>query len=84
MNLARWRRVRRQAFERDGWRCVLCGRAGALEADHVQRLTDGGDPYDLANVQTLCRSCHFAKSRAERGGPIGPKARAWRELLDGP
>ena len=35
LNAARWQATRRAVFERDGWRCVQCGRAGRLEADHI-------------------------------------------------
>ena len=40
----------------------------------------GGDPYDLANLQTLCRACHIDKTRGERERP-DPGRDAWRELL---
>jgi len=57
-----WERVRRAALDRDGWRCVKCGRAGRLEVDHIIPLYQGGAPVDLDNLQTLCRPCHLAKS----------------------
>ena len=56
------------------------GRAGALECDHVTPQYRGGDPYDLANLQTLCRACHIDKTRGERERP-DPGRDAWRELL---
>jgi len=31
----------------------------------VQRLADGGDPFDSENLQTLCSQCHQAKTRKE-------------------
>ena len=44
----RWQAVRRAVFERDGWRCVACGRPGALECDHVTPLQrePGQDAWD--------------------------------------
>lgn len=46
------------------------------EADHIVEVVRGGDPY-LNNVQTLCVSCHKAKSKrqhkeraAERRTPL--------------
>lgn len=64
-----WRRIAEAVKRRDGYRCVNCGRGREdgtrLHADHVVRLADGGDPYDTANVQTLCHVCHLAKTRAE-------------------
>ena len=38
LNHRRWAAVRRFVLERDGWRCVHCGRAGRLECDHITPL----------------------------------------------
>ena len=76
----RWQVVRRRALDRDGWRCVQCGKAGRLEVDHILRVEDGGAPYDLANLQTLCRGCHVAKTNAERG--VIPLPADWTALVD--
>ena len=76
----RWALLRLRVFERDGWRCVQCGRAGRLECDHVRPLHRGGDPYDPANLQTLCRGCHVAKTAGENERP-DPERDAWRALL---
>ena len=80
----RWQAVRVAVFERDGYRCRACGLPGRLECDHVQPLERGGDPWELDNLQTLCRVCHIAKTsqenRAARGND-SPAARAWRELV---
>ena len=69
LNRQRWARVRLAVFKRDGWRCRRCGGASRLECDHVLAQFRGGDPYDLANLQTLCRGCHIKKSRGERERP---------------
>ncbi|MDE2752918.1 MAG: HNH endonuclease signature motif containing protein [Gemmatimonadota bacterium] len=74
----RWARTRRAAFDRDGWRCVECGRAGRLEAHHVTPLHKGGAPYDLDNLATLCRSCHIDRHRRK----LTPEEAAWRALVD--
>ena len=76
----RWQLLRLRIFERDGWRCCSCGKAGRLECDHVVPLHRGGDPYDPANLQTLCVGCHIAKSRGERERP-DPGREAWRALV---
>ena len=77
-----WGKVRLAVFDRDGWACVLCGKAGRLEADHVTPLDDGGALYDLANIQSLCRACHFAKSRGEgRGRETPQEVREWQHYL---
>ena len=80
---ARWRRTHRQIFERHGYRCRSCGRAGRLECDHVIPLEAGGDPYDLSNLQALCRGCHIAKTRRE-GPPrrVPEPVAAWHRLVE--
>ena len=54
-----------QVFERDGWRCVSCGKSaddGAiLEVDHILPRSKGGSD-DISNLQTLCRECNVGKS----------------------
>ena len=79
LDARRWAKVRRQAFERDDWRCTACGNAGRLEAHHEPPLRDGADPYDLDGVRTLCRSCHIERHRPD---DMVPGRAAWRELVD--
>ena len=79
LNQGRWQRVRRQALDRDGWRCRRCGRAGRLECHHVVPLERGGEAYDLGNLETLCRPCHIAHHRSSR--PPTPAELAWDALL---
>ncbi len=76
----RWQRTRKAVFDRDGWRCRSCGRAGRLEADHIDRRWPGG-PYNLDNLQTLCRPCHIEKTRAENRRELTPEEKAWRQLV---
>ena len=80
INRRRWAAVRRHVFERDGYRCRHCGKAGRLECDHVQPLPRGGDPYDVAGCQTLCRACHIRKTAGENERPW-PGRDAWRDLV---
>ena len=80
LHARRWARTRRAVFERDDWRCVQCGRAGRLECDHIDRDWRG-DPYDPANLQTLCRTCHIEKTRQENRRPLTPGEAAWRALV---
>ena len=65
LNARRWAAVRRQAFTRDKYRCTSCGNAGRLEAHHEPPLRAGGDPYELAGIATLCRSCHIKRHRPD-------------------
>ena len=60
-----WQVIRLAVFHRDGFRCVQCGRAGRLECDHVKPVREGGARFDLSNLQTLCRDCHFRKTGRE-------------------
>ena len=83
VNARRWAAVRRAVFERDGWRCVMCGKAGRLECDHVTPMQrePGQDVYDPNGLQTLCRSCHIEKTRAENRRELTPAEIQWRALV---
>lgn len=65
LDARRWAAVRHAAFDRDGWRCTACGKAGRLEAHHEPPLRDGADPYDLDGIRTLCRECHIERHRPD-------------------
>lgn len=71
---------RTKVFERDGWRCQICGRAtpekymgsmrkNAPELDHRIPLSRGG-PHTYDNVQCACRECNGAKSNALEVGQM--------------
>ena len=77
----RWALLRLRVFTRDGWRCRRCGRAGRLEVDHIIPLHRGGDPYDPANLQTLCRGCHVEKTAGENTR-FDPERDRWRKLVE--
>lgn len=63
-----WIAARKAVLHRDGYRCRTCGKAGVLEVDHIVPLRiDSTKPYNLSNLQSLCRPCHFAKTAAENG-----------------
>ena len=62
----RWERARRACFDRDDWRCRRCGKPGKLEAHHPVPLSEGGDPYVLDNLETVCKECHKASHRRLR------------------
>ena len=53
--LRRWKAVRRAVFDRDRWRCLMCGQPGRLECDHVTPLQrePGQDPWVMNGLQTL-------------------------------
>ena len=75
-----WRRLRLYIFNRDGYRCVQCGRRGRLECDHIEPREAGGSDHP-DNLQTLCRRCHIAKTRADRGQELTPDQEDWQEFM---
>ena len=79
LNRGRWRVVRKRVFDRDGWRCQGCGKPGRLEAHHVTPLDQGGAPFDLANLETLCRDCHI---RHHQEANLSAAALDWRRFRD--
>lgn len=79
----RWKALRMQALERDGWQCVECGSRRRLECDHIEPVRDRPDlAYVLSNLQILCGRCHARKTRIEVGHKaLTPKRQQWRNLL---
>ena len=84
LHARRWANIRRAVFERDGYRCVMCGRAGKLECDHISPLQrePGQDSFDPHGLQTLCRLCHTEKTRRENNRPLTDAETAWRALVN--
>ena len=83
LNARRWDAVGRAVLKRDGFRCVMCGKSGKLECDHITPLQREPcqDPYDINGLQALCRTCHIEKTRRENRRPLTPAELAWRELV---
>ena len=63
-----WRRLRADHLRRHPL-CVLCAAKDevtpATLLDHIVAVRDGGDFFDTANHQGLCKTCHFSKSSKE-------------------
>lgn len=68
-----------KVFQRDGWRCHLCGRKTpkerrgtyhkrAPELDHIVPLAKGGE-HSYANTACACRECNLKKSDSVLGQP---------------
>lgn len=51
--------VKEAVYERDGGRCILCGRNNGEPVAHVIRRSQGGRGIEQ-NIVTLCPSCHRA------------------------
>ncbi|WP_417429530.1 HNH endonuclease [Kiloniella sp.] len=79
----RWRFLRRQALDRDGWACVRCGTHMRLECDHIKPVRTHPElSYTFSNLQILCGRCHAKKTRIEVGHSVLPQKRQkWRDLL---
>lgn len=49
--------------------CEHCEKRGVVEpakmVDHIVEISDGGEIYDLSNLQSLCYSCHAIKTAQE-------------------
>ncbi len=60
-----WKRLRRQALERDGRRCRLCNGSEALQVHHrYYPEVLGTETVDA--LTTLCGSCHEAVAHRDR------------------
>lgn len=71
--LARFGRDPKMVFERDGWKCLICGSVDDLTVDHI----DGNGRHsatpnnDMGNLRTLCRKCHGSVDGKKGGGKVG-------------
>jgi 5-methylcytosine-specific restriction endonuclease McrA len=53
----RYKALKIQVLDRDGWRCQDCGSMKNLQVHHLKpRSRLGGDV--MCNLITLCQSCH--------------------------
>jgi 5-methylcytosine-specific restriction endonuclease McrA len=77
-NDPRYRRSRKEVFERDHYTCQLCSKAfkaSSLQCDHVIPLAKRSNmedynpdvtPFDPNEMQTLCKQCHKEKTIKEK------------------
>jgi len=65
------------AIERAGSVCERCRLPGRLEVHHRRYLARGGALYDMANLEVLCRRCHFREHAART-----PGRREWVERVN--
>jgi len=64
-----WYFVRKDILRRDNYRCSICKqrfRKKFLDVDHIIPVRMGGKLFEKANLRTLCKECHKAKSRLDR------------------
>ena len=83
-NQRKWRKLRVLVLDRDGWVCQHCGKNGRMEVDHKIPLDVAPDKmWEMSNLQSLCTSCHWEKSQAERTGrKPDPEVAKWRKYME--
>ncbi len=78
-NPTRWKRLSKRLRRIQPW-CSTCGSTEQLTIDHLTPVARGGAPYDLDNLDVLCRPCNSRKGNraADPGGspPDRPRADA--------
>ena len=52
-------KLRRQVYERDGFRCALCDSTDVIQIHHIKPRGRGGANHPM-NMITLCWRCHSA------------------------
>lgn len=60
-----WKKLRRQAFERDNWKCIKCGSELNLRGHHL-KYRGNLHACTVDDIQTLCRRCHDRKHRGRK------------------
>lgn len=54
-----YREWRLSVFERDGYKCLLCGSKKNIHAHHIERWADNVEKrLIISNGATLCKACH--------------------------
>lgn len=63
-----YRKWRSDVFERDGFKCQICGKVGGeLNAHHIKHFKDyPKERFNVDNGVTLCVECHREIHRKER------------------
>jgi 5-methylcytosine-specific restriction enzyme A len=79
----RWKVLRMEILERDGFRCKSCKCGGRLEVDHIKPVRTHPElSFEPGNLQALCPSCHARKTRIECGHPPPREDRQdWRKAV---
>ena len=60
--------VRKDILRRDRYTCSICRtrlRKRFLDVDHIIPVQMGGKLFEKANLRTLCKECHKAKSKLD-------------------
>ena len=72
-NTRRWRKLSKKQLA-DEPLCRECKSKDkvtlATHSDHIISISDGGEPFDQANLQSLCIKCHSSKTFKHHGRTI--------------
>lgn len=52
-----WKKLRLEAFKRDGYKCVKCGSPWSLRGHHKRYRKDIRS-CTVSDIETLCNRCH--------------------------
>ena len=63
-NSGPWRKCRRAQLQREPL-CRVCESVAQM-VDHIVPLSEGGEPFTIENLQSLCNRCHNRKRQRER------------------
>lgn len=63
-----WRGLRRLVRREQPFCAVPGCNNPTTDVDHIVALRDGGEPFDRANLQGLCKKCHSEKTAKEVWG----------------
>ena len=71
--------LREQVFDRDGYKCRMCGSSKNLTLDHIKPKSKGGK-RTLDNLQTLCDPCNVTKGNTWNGDVVQVSPRKQKPL----
>ena len=63
-NSPRWRKLSK-AFKSNNPICAMCEHEATYYTDHIKPINEGGEMWDINNLQPLCVKCHAKKSGQE-------------------
>lgn len=81
---AKWLEARAEALSRDGGECVSCGLSNeehveryehGLHTHHIEPVSEGGDKFDLENLETVCAECHSERHNGKPFTQLNPNHR---------
>jgi 5-methylcytosine-specific restriction endonuclease McrA len=71
-------------LDRDQHRCQvqIAGRCRghATQVDHIRAISEGGDPYDMANLRASCKPCNSYLGAKLGGARLAVKQQRWSRV----